>query len=194
MQDLEPYYNWREYYTSEEDALSPFYQKEYNEFEFTNTIYNYYIHPQWDEFGSNTLYLKILFADYEQGFVIIELIGEWNDCLHNDIMYLKRDLIDILMRNNISKFILIGENVLNFHAGDDCYYEEWFDDVEEGWIALVNFRDYVEDEIKSVHLDQYLMMGNPINTMNWRKLSPQALFSLIDEMTKKRLQPPSVNY
>lgn len=194
MQDLEPYYNWREYYSSEEDVLSPFYQKEYNEFEFTNTIYNYYIHPQWDEFGSSTLYLKILFADYEQGFVIIELIGEWNDCLHNDIMYLKRDLIDILMRNNISKFILIGENVLNFHAGDDCYYEEWFDDVEEGWIALINFRDYVEDEIKSVHLDQYMMMGHPINTLNWRKLSPQSLFNLIDEMTKKRLQPPSVNF
>jgi len=28
------------------------------------------------------------------------------------------------------QFILIGENVLNFHSSDDCYYEEWFQDVE----------------------------------------------------------------
>lgn len=76
MQNLEPYYNWLEYYASEEDELSPFYGKEYSEFEFSNTIYNYYIHPQWDDFESSTLYLKILYADYEDGFVIIELIGE----------------------------------------------------------------------------------------------------------------------
>lgn len=193
MQDLEPYYYWRDYYTSEEDELSPFFGKEYSEFEFSNTIYNYYIHPQWDDFGSNTLYLKILFADYDQGFVIIELIGEWNDCLHNDIMLLKRDLIDVFIQNNITKFILIGENVLNFHAGDDCYYEEWFDDIDDGWIALVNFRDYVESEIISAHLDQYMMMGSPINDLHWRKLTPPALFSIIDEMTKKRLHPPSMN-
>lgn len=194
MQNLEPYYNWREYYASEEDNLSPFYGNEYSEFRFSNTIYNYYIHPQWDFFGSNTLYLKILFADYEEGFVIIELIGEWNDCLHNDIMYLKREIIDACIHNKINKYILIGENVLNFHAGDDCYYEEWFDDIDDGWIALLNFRDYVEDEIRSAHLDQYLLIGTPVNDINWRKFTPQGLFAFINEMMIKRLQPPQRNY
>ena len=47
---------------------------------------------QWDDFGSSTLYIKILFADYDGGFAIIELIGEWNDAINNDIMLLKRDM------------------------------------------------------------------------------------------------------
>ena len=106
--------------------------RKYSEFEFTNTIYNFYIHPQWDHFGSPTLYLKILFADYKHHFVIIELIGEWNDAINNDIMFLKREVIDPFISNGIYKFILIGENVLNFHASDDCYYEEWYEDVRDG--------------------------------------------------------------
>ena len=50
-----------------------------------------------------------------------------------------------LMSEGIERFILIGENVLNFHASDDCYYEEWFDEVTDadGWIALLNFRQHV---------------------------------------------------
>ena len=50
--------------------------------------------PLWDEFGSSTLYMKILMADYQEGYAIIELIGEWNDAIENDIMILKRDVID----------------------------------------------------------------------------------------------------
>ncbi|MEJ7675142.1 MAG: hypothetical protein WKF59_21170 [Chitinophagaceae bacterium] len=41
-----------------------FYGREYSEFDFSQTVYNYYIHPQWDEFGSSTLYIKVLMADY----------------------------------------------------------------------------------------------------------------------------------
>jgi len=59
MHNLEPFYNWRHIYVSEEDPLSPFYGRSYSEFEFSHTVYNYYIHPQWDDFGSRTLYLKI---------------------------------------------------------------------------------------------------------------------------------------
>jgi hypothetical protein len=75
MQDIEPYDNWHYLYTSENDALSPFFWREYSEFEFSNTIYNYYIHPLWDEFGSRTLYLKVLMADYDEQYMILELIG-----------------------------------------------------------------------------------------------------------------------
>jgi len=63
MHNIEPYENWDYLYSSERDEHSPFYGREYSEFEFVNTIYNYYIHPLWDDFGSRTLYLKILMAD-----------------------------------------------------------------------------------------------------------------------------------
>ena len=63
MHDIEPFYNWRDFYISEEDKDSPFYKMTYNEFAYTNKIYNYYVHPQWDQFGSETMYIKILFAD-----------------------------------------------------------------------------------------------------------------------------------
>ena len=64
MQDIEPYYSWSHLYTAAEDELSPFYGRVYSEFEYSNTIYNYYIHPQWDVFGSSTLYVKVLFVVY----------------------------------------------------------------------------------------------------------------------------------
>ena len=75
--------------------------------------------------------LKIIYADYELGYAIIEMIGEWNDAIENDIMTLKRDVIDVMMSNGINKFILITENVLNFHSGDKDYYQEWFEENEE---------------------------------------------------------------
>lgn len=187
MQEIEPFYNWLEYYTSEEDEASPFFGKEYNEFEFTNTIYNYFIHPQWDEFGSATLYLKVLYADYDSGVAIMEFIGEWNDTLYNDIMFLKRDVIDEFISNGINKFILIGENVLNFHGGDDDYYEEWFDDIEDGWIAAINFREHVEDEMIRTHIDRYVLLGAPFNNLNWRKYKPQLLALFVENIMQKKL-------
>ena len=115
MHDIEPFYKWRDDYNSAEDDRSPFYGKEYSEFEFSETIYNFYIHPQWDFFGSPTLYLKIIYVDYDKNFAIIEFIGEWNDCITNDIMFLKREIIELLVAQDINKFILLGENILNFH-------------------------------------------------------------------------------
>jgi hypothetical protein len=108
MHEIEPYFQWRHLYTAEEDPQSIFFGQTYSEFEFSQTVYNYYIHPQWDSFGSKTLYLKILFVAYESNFAIIELIGEWNDAIENDCMLLKRDLIDCLLPKGIYKFILIS--------------------------------------------------------------------------------------
>ncbi len=143
MHELEPFYNWKHIYSADEDSRSVFFGREYSEFEFTQTVYNYFIHPQWDDIGSQTLYLKVLMADYDLQYAIIELIGEWNDAIENDIMTLKRDVIDSLITQGITKFILIGENVLNFHSSDDCYYEEWYDDIADlgGWILLLNMPD-----------------------------------------------------
>ncbi len=187
MQDIEPYYSWSHLYTAAEDELSPFYGRVYSEFEYSNTIYNYYIHPQWDDFGSSTLYVKILFVDYDIGYAILELIGEWNDAINNDIMTIKRDLIDLMIQQGIDKYILIGENVLNFHASDDCYYQEWFDDTEEGWIVALNFRDYIKEEFNKNSIDYYLVFGGELDEMLWRIHSPNELYDRVTEIINHRL-------
>ncbi len=187
MHYIEPYYNWLHIYNSSEDSLSPFFEREHSEFIFENAVYNYLIHPQWDTFGSLTLYIKIIYVDYQDGFAIIEMIGEWNDALYNDIMLLKREIIELLLAEGINKFILIGENVLNFHASDDSYYEEWFQEVEDGWIALVNFREHVLDEFKKTHIDFYVNFGGELDDIEWRKLVPSQLLSRIEKTIDLRL-------
>lgn len=189
MHEIEPFYLWRDYYIASNDKLSPFYRRQYNQFEFTQKIYNYYIHPQWDFFGSSTLYCKVLFADYKEGFAIIELMGEWNDVLHNDIMELKRTLIDSMISKGIYKFILIGENVLNFHASDDLYYEEWLEDVrdEGGWIVAINFREHVVREMRSQHIHYHIEMGDHYEIIDWRKHKPQHVFLLIENALLKSI-------
>ncbi len=188
MHSIEPFYNWQHLYIASEDPQSPFYGREYSEFEFSNTIYNFYIHPQWDDIGSDTLYIKILFVDYDEKYAIIEFIGEWNDAINNDIMLLKRDFIDELNYKGITKYILIGENVLNFHYSDDSYYEEWFDDNEhEGWVALLNFREHVLNEFKRAGIDYYLISGGELDNFDWRKFSPGQVFGNVCKVLSKRL-------
>ena len=186
MQDIEPYYNWRHLYAAEEDKLSPFYHRQYSEFEFSNTVYNFYIHPQWDEFGSRTLYMKILFVDYELNYAIIELLGEWNDAIENDIMTLRRNITDIMYIRGISKFILIAENVLNFHSSDDSYYEEWREQVEEngGWIVIVDMPTQSQYDFRQARLTNYAEL---IDFTQWRTLKPEIIFQQLDDMMIKRL-------
>src|SRR5699024_10620568 len=104
MHEIEPYYRWRDHYIVEEDERSPFFEKEYSEFVLSEKVYNFLLHPQWDNFGSPTLFMKILYADYTENFTIIELIGEWNDAINNDIMMLKRDIAEPMMNQGIDKF------------------------------------------------------------------------------------------
>ena len=190
MHFIEPFYNWRGYYIASEDVASPFYEREYSEFEFDKRIYNYLIHPQWDHFGSTTLFLKVLYSDYDSGYSIIEFIGEWNDAIENDIMVLKRDVIEPMMNNGIHKFILIGENVLNFHSSDDCYYEEWFDEVEEGWIATINFHEHVVKEFIAANIDQYFVFGGELEEIEWRTYLPTNLFAKVESLVNKRIGSP----
>jgi hypothetical protein len=187
MHDIEPFYNWRHLYVSEEDERSPFYGTVYSEFEFTHTIYNYYIHPQWDDFGSRTLYLKVLLADYEEHYAVIELIGEWNDAIENDIMNLKREVIDKFLAQGITKFVLIAENVLNFHSGDKDYYEEWYDEVSEqnGWIVCLNMPEATQHDFRKARLNRYIEL---IELDNWRIYKPFHLFKKIDQQLMNRIQ------
>ena len=168
MHTIEPHYNWRNLYIASEDERSPFFGKAYSEFEFTQVIYDHVIHPQWDYFGTPSLYLKVLFADYDEGFAVIELLGEWNDCINNDIMFLKREVVEPLMKNCVNKFILVGENVLNFHASDECYYEEWSEELDDGWIYMLNFREHVLNEFCQNSIDKYFTNLETNYEMHWR--------------------------
>ncbi|MCB0773639.1 MAG: hypothetical protein KJZ58_12410 [Flavobacteriales bacterium] len=189
MHTIEPFFNWRHLYTAEDDPQSPFHGTAHSELEFTHAVYDHVIHPQWDDFGSSTLYLKALYADYEEQFAVIEFIGEWNDLLHNDIMYLKRDVLEPMMAEGISKFILIGGNVLNFHAGEEDYYAEWFDEVMDagGWIALVNFLPHVLEDLQAAGLDQYMALGGKLDHLEWRRLHPDDLLARVDDLVTKWL-------
>ncbi len=187
MYQIEPYYNWRELYIASEDERSPFFGRKNSEVYFEHQIYNYYIHPQWDSFGSQTLYTKLLYAHYESGYAILEMFGEWNDVLYNDIMFFYRNVIEELLEQGIRYFILIGENVFDFHSEDTDYYEEWFDNIGDGWILGINFRRHVQREFADVSIDQYIGFGGEFNEINWRTLLPDQLFSLLDRMISKRL-------
>jgi hypothetical protein len=187
MVDIEPFPLWREsHYMSEEDIKSPFYGKEYNDLVTENTVYNYYLHPRWDFFGSETLYAKILYADYDKGTSVIELIGEWNDAIGNDVMHLKRNVIEKMLDEGISKFVLILENVLNFHTSDDEYYAEWEEECQDavngGWIVMLNTYDHVFDELKALRMDSYVSYGRDFNSLNWRQHTPKQLIKAVENL------------
>lgn len=187
MQDIEPFFNWRHLYMAEEDPSSPFYGRSYNEFEFTQVIYNFYIHPQWDDFGSRTLYMKLLFADYEQGYAIIELFGEWNDAIENDIMTLRREVTDRLFNAGIKRYILIAENVLNFHSSDDSYYEEWKEQLEDdqGWVVILNLPEHSKYDFKKARITNFIEIQD---LQEWRTLKPEAIFAHIDREVQRRIE------
>ena len=102
-------------------------------------------------------------------------------------MLFKRDVIEPIMYHGIDKFILIGENVLNFHASDECYYEEWFDDVEDGWIAMVNFHEHVVKEFSNANLDHYFVMGGQLEELEWRTFRPLQFCQKVESLVSKRI-------
>jgi len=179
MHQIEPFYLWRDIYSSDRDPNALNYGSEYSEFHYTNRVYNYLLHPQWDNFGSDTLFYKLLYADYEQEFCIIELIGEWNDAINNDIMLLKAELIDHLIDLGIQNFAIIAENVLNFHAVSDDYYQEWKEDIEGG-IYIINALPQVIDELDDYRLKHYLTYGGRLNEIEWRSIKPDNLLELLE--------------
>ena len=187
MHDIEPYYNWLKYYDSSQDERSPFFGKEYNHELYQDTVYGFFIDPGWDSIESETLYVKLLYVEYDDGYAIIEMLGEWNDAINNDIMQLKREVIDILTKEGIGKFLLVGENIFNFHGSDDSYYEEWFEDIEDGWIAALEWPDFIQDEMRKYRIDQYINMGGTLQIAQWRTLQPKIFFDLVNGLIQRRL-------
>ena len=102
-------------------------------------------------------------------------------------MHLKRNVIEPLQEEGINQFVLIGENIFNFHGSDDSYYEEWFEEVEDGWIAGVNFPDFIQSELKKYQLDNYINMGGTLNISQWRTLQPARFTELVGALIQRRL-------
>ena len=74
-----------------------------------------------------------------------------------------------------------GENVLNFHGSDDCYYEEWSDELNGGWIYMLNFREHVLNEFRSNGIDQYFTNLQTNYELHWRTFRPLALYQKIEQ-------------
>lgn len=188
MHDIEPFYRWDKYYSATDDTRSPYKDYEADYQTYQNEIYGYFIHPDWVYFGSETLYLKILFTDYDEGVTVIELFGEWNDTLHNDVMHLKRNIVEALVHEGITKFILIGEGIINFHGNETDYYEEWFEEIEDGWIAAVNFREFVEKEFTRFQIDYYINFGGELAEVDtWRVMTPWDFITHVSSLITRRL-------
>ena len=112
---------------------------------------------------------------------------DWKKIFSNTQLAYATMVAGLLEEQGIDKFILIGENVLNFHSSDDSYYEEWFAELEDGWIAMVNFREHVLDEFKYCKADYYLNFGGDLDTLSWRKHTPIQLFKKVEDLISKRL-------
>ena len=129
-------------------------------------------------------------VEEDEGYAIIELIGEWNDCLHNDIATIKREIIDYLIGQGIYRYVLCCDNVLNFHGSDDSYYEEWWDDIKEdnGWIVFLNIHEHVRDEMESMRLQYYCNFGDAFQDFNWRRSHPKQVIPVIEAILHKSIK------
>jgi hypothetical protein len=107
--------------------------------------------------------------------------------VHNDIMRLKRDLVDEMIPLGIDKYILIGENILNFHADITDYYEEWLEELPNGWMAFLNLRKHVVQELSAYGVDQYFILGGDLDHLEWRTKKPELLYAKLLAVVRRRL-------
>ena len=101
-------------------------------------------------------------------------------------MTLKRDVIDHLIAHNIYKFILVGENILNFHSSDDCYYEEWSEDLEErgGWVCMIGLPEQSRYDFTRAGINRYVHL---LDIPDWRPFTPGNLYQKVDNLIMKQL-------
>ena len=102
-------------------------------------------------------------------------------------MYLYRNVIELLIDKGIKYFILIGENILNFHADTNDYYEEWSNNIGDGWIIGINFRSFVISEFSEVNIDYFIAFSGEFNDVQWRKIMPDQLFEKLTLTFNNRL-------
>jgi hypothetical protein len=76
---------------------------------------------------------------------------------------------------------------MNFHSSDDCYYEEWWEDIRDdgGWIVSLNMPEQTRQEFVRAHLDNYVHL---LENDKWRTYQPQHLYNMIDNVMMRRLE------
>jgi hypothetical protein len=186
FQAIEPFYGWLHLYSHDQDEASPFHEVEHSLFEYNRKIYTFDAHPLWDSIESESLLVKILYADYTEGFAILELFGEWNDLHENDFRLLSENCLQILLGAGINKFILICENVFNVHLDSDDYYADLADELEDGWLCLLRARKNVLEEFDKYNISPYFYWNRRFDDLKWRKMLPWQVYELV---RKGREQP-----
>lgn len=190
MFEVEPFYGWLHLYDPEADEYSPYYGVEHNLFEFDRSIYDMPAHPLWEDFDSENLLMKILYADYTKGYCIIELIGEWNDLQFNDFRLMRDNCLQLLKDAGINRFILICENVFSAFLEMQDYYEEFTEDLyPDGYLHLLKARPLVLEEFTRYGISAFVNWSQEIDSMNWRKMHPDQILTLIED-SYRRILPP----
>lgn len=185
---IEPFYGWLHLYSHESDTRSPFHHIEHNLFEYDRHIYTFNAHPLWDTIDSESILLKILYADYQVGYAIIELLGEWNDLFENDFKLMCENCLTYLLDEGINKFIFICENVFNVFLERDDYYEAFSEELsDEGWMCLLKARPNVLADFNDYNIGRYFYWNSQFDTLQWRKLQPWQLFDLIENSMRRML-------
>jgi hypothetical protein len=91
-----------------------------------------------------------------------------------------------MFAKGINKFILIAENVLNFHSSDDSYYEDWREQLQDvgGWVVILDMPLQSQYDFKQARLTNYIEL---VDFPQWRTLKPEIIFQQLDGMMFKRL-------
>lgn len=187
LHHIEPFYGWLALYNHEMDERSPFHQVEHNLFYYDRSINNIPAHPLWDHIGSESLLVKILYADYYKGYAIIELFGEWNDLFDNDYKLFAENCLTYLIDNNINKFILICENVFHIYLDSDDYYQALQEELGDGWICTVRLRKHIIEEMQDYQIHQYFYWSPFIDELSWRKIRPHMLYNVVSDRISRAL-------
>ncbi|MDX2284085.1 MAG: hypothetical protein NW241_07975 [Bacteroidia bacterium] len=189
LRDIEPFYGWLELYSHDQDERSPFHEVQHNLFYYDRFIHNIPAHPLWDDIGSESLLVKILYADYEEGYAIIELFGEWNDLFDNDYKLLGENCLTYLVDHGICRFILICENVFHIYLGSDDYYEAMQEELGDGWICALRLRSHVQEEMVQFGISSYIFWSPVLDEAPWRKTKPHQLYELVQLGMRRILNP-----
>ncbi len=176
---IEPFYGWLEYYSHDRDDRSPFHDVEHSLFEFDRSINRIPAHPLWDDFGSESLLVKILYADYERKFAILELFGEWNDLYDNDFKLLSENCLALMAEKGIRYFILICENVFHGYFESDDYYQEFVENLEDGWMCAIRLREELQEEMIHYGINGYFFWSPMLDDIPWRTIKPKRIFHLV---------------
>lgn len=187
MHNIEPFYGWLGLYSNQMDEYSPFHEIEHSEFYYDNAVYNYLAHPLWDRIESESLLVKILYVDYNEGYAIIEMLGVWNDLLDNDFKLFFENCLQWLISNGVNKFILICENILSVYVDSDDYYQATQDELEDGWMCLLRPKEHVKEDLAEYNLDEFFFWSGELDDIFWRKLKPWQLYLKVKQSMGKIL-------